>query len=60
MSRPAASRAPSAAAPHFRLIMTADGFGANWNVVLETGSLLVGKRVLVEVEIEALLRDEQD
>jgi polyisoprenoid-binding protein YceI len=37
-----------------------DDFGANWNVVLETGGLLVGKRVLVEVEIEALLRDEQD
>jgi polyisoprenoid-binding protein YceI len=36
-----------------------DDFGANWNVVLETGGLLVGKRVLVEVEIEALLRDEQ-
>jgi polyisoprenoid-binding protein YceI len=37
-----------------------DDFGANWNVVLETGGLLVGKRVLVEVEIEALLRDEQN
>ena len=35
-----------------------DDFGANWNVVLETGGLLVGKRVLVEIEIEALLRDE--
>jgi polyisoprenoid-binding protein YceI len=35
-----------------------DDFGANWNVVLETGGLLVGKRVLVEIEIEALLRNE--
>jgi polyisoprenoid-binding protein YceI len=35
-----------------------DDFGASWNVVLETGGLLVGKRVLVELEIEALLRDE--
>jgi polyisoprenoid-binding protein YceI len=34
--------------------------GATWNVVLETGGLLVGKRVLVEVEIEAHLRDEQN
>jgi polyisoprenoid-binding protein YceI len=33
-----------------------DDFGANWNVVLETGGLLVGKRVQVELEIEALLR----
>jgi polyisoprenoid-binding protein YceI len=37
-----------------------DDFGANWNVVLETGGLLVGKRVLIEIEVEALLRDEQD
>jgi polyisoprenoid-binding protein YceI len=37
-----------------------DDFGANWNVVLETGGLLVGRRVLVEVEIEALLRNEPD
>jgi polyisoprenoid-binding protein YceI len=35
-----------------------DDFGASWNVVLETGGLLVGKRVLVEAEIEAVLRNE--
>lgn len=33
-----------------------DDFGATWNVVLETGGLLVGRRVLVELEIEAVLR----
>ncbi|MGH9243447.1 MAG: YceI family protein [Acidimicrobiales bacterium] len=37
-----------------------DDFGANWNVVVETGGLLVGKRVLVEIEIEALLRNERN
>jgi len=37
-----------------------DDFGANWNVVLETGGLLVGKRVQVELEIEALLRGERN
>jgi polyisoprenoid-binding protein YceI len=37
-----------------------DDFGANWNVVLETGGLVVGKRVAIEVEIEALLRAEGD
>lgn len=35
-----------------------DDFGANWNVVLETGSLLVGKTVQVELEIEAILDNE--
>jgi polyisoprenoid-binding protein YceI len=34
-----------------------DDFGANWNVVLETGGVLVGKRVQVELEIEALLAE---
>jgi polyisoprenoid-binding protein YceI len=33
-----------------------DDFGANWNVVLETGGLLIGKRVQIEIEIEAVLR----
>ena len=33
-----------------------DDFGANWNMVLETGGLLVGKRVQIELEIEAVLR----
>jgi polyisoprenoid-binding protein YceI len=37
-----------------------DDFDANWNVVLETGGLLVGKRVQVELEIEAVLRNEQE
>ena len=36
-----------------------DDFGANWNVVLETGGLLLGKRVQVELEIEAVLRSER-
>lgn len=30
-------------------------FGVSWNAVLEGGGLLVGKRVLIELEIEALL-----
>jgi polyisoprenoid-binding protein YceI len=33
-----------------------DDFGASWNVVLETGGLLVGKTVQVELEIEAVLQ----
>jgi polyisoprenoid-binding protein YceI len=33
-----------------------DDFGANWNMVLETGGLLIGKRVHIELEIEAVLR----
>jgi polyisoprenoid-binding protein YceI len=33
-----------------------DDFGANGNVVLETGGLLVGRRVQIELEIEAVLR----
>ena len=32
-----------------------DDFGANWNVVLETGGLLLGKTVQIELEIEAIL-----
>ena len=35
-----------------------DDFGANWNVVLETGGLLVGKRVQIEIEIEAVRRSQ--
>jgi polyisoprenoid-binding protein YceI len=35
-----------------------DEFGANWNVVVETGRLLVGKRVRIELEVEAVLRSE--
>jgi polyisoprenoid-binding protein YceI len=38
-----------------RTAVDRDDFGASWNMVLETG-LLVGKRVLVGVEIEAVLR----
>jgi polyisoprenoid-binding protein YceI len=33
-----------------------DDFGANWNVVLETGGVLIGKKVQIELEIEAVLR----
>jgi polyisoprenoid-binding protein YceI len=33
-----------------------DDFGANWNVVLETGGMLLGKQVRVELEVEAVLR----
>lgn len=32
-----------------------DDFGATWNVVLESGGLLVGRKVQIELEIEALL-----
>ncbi len=35
-----------------------DDFGASWNVVLETGGLLVGRKVQIELEIEAILRTE--
>ncbi len=31
-----------------------DDFGASWNVVLDTGGLLVGKKVAIELEIEAV------
>jgi polyisoprenoid-binding protein YceI len=34
-----------------------DDFGASWNVVVETGGLLVGKKVTIELEIEAVLQD---
>jgi len=33
-----------------------DDFGANWNIVLESGGLMIGKRVQIELEIEAVLR----
>jgi polyisoprenoid-binding protein YceI len=33
-------------------------FGAGWNVVVETGRLLVGKTVRIELEVEAVLRSE--
>jgi hypothetical protein len=33
-----------------------DDYGANWNIVLETGGLLIGKHVQIELEIEAVLR----
>ena len=33
-----------------------DDFGASWNVMLESGGLLVGKKVKVELEIEAVQR----
>jgi polyisoprenoid-binding protein YceI len=33
-----------------------DDFGANWNVVVETGGLLIGKKVQIELEIEAVRR----
>lgn len=35
-----------------------EDFGLSWNVVLETGSLLIGKKVQIEAEIEAILRTE--
>jgi polyisoprenoid-binding protein YceI len=31
-----------------------DDFGVSWNMALETGGLLVGKRVLIELEVQAL------
>jgi hypothetical protein len=34
----------------------ADDIGANWNKVLEGGGILVGKRVQIELELEAVLR----
>jgi polyisoprenoid-binding protein YceI len=33
-----------------------DDFGANWNVVVETGGLLIGKKVQIELDIEAVRR----
>ena len=33
-----------------------DDFGASGNIVLETGGLLIGKRVQIELEVEAVLR----
>ena len=39
-----------------RTAIDRDDFGAGWNAVLETGGLLVGKRVQIELEIEAVLR----
>ena len=29
-------------------------FGANWNVALETGGVLVGRQVQIEIEVQAL------
>jgi polyisoprenoid-binding protein YceI len=31
-----------------------DDFGVSWNMALETGGLLVGKRVQIELEVQAL------
>ena len=31
-----------------------DDFGVNWNMVLETGGVLVGKKVQIELEVQAL------
>jgi polyisoprenoid-binding protein YceI len=31
-----------------------DEFGVNWNMVLETGGVLVGKKVQIELEVQAL------
>jgi len=39
-----------------RTAIERDEFGASWNVVVETGGLLVGKLVQIELEIEAVLR----
>lgn len=33
-------------------------FGASWNLVVETGALVVGKKVKIELEVEAVLRSE--
>jgi polyisoprenoid-binding protein YceI len=33
-------------------------FGANWNLVVETGGVVVGKKVQIELEVEAILRSE--
>ncbi len=35
-----------------------EDFGLGWNVVLETGGLLLGRKVQIELEIEAIHRDE--
>lgn len=35
-------------------------FGLNWNQVLETGGVLVGRRVTIDLEIQALLDDGGD
>lgn len=39
-----------------RAALDRDDFGASGNVALATGALLVGKRVQIEIEIEAILR----
>jgi polyisoprenoid-binding protein YceI len=31
-------------------------FGANWNVAVETGGVVVGRKVRIELEIEAALQ----
>ena len=36
--------------------ITRDDFGASWNVVVESGGLLVGKKVRIELEVEAVLQ----
>jgi polyisoprenoid-binding protein YceI len=36
--------------------ITRDDFGASWNVVVESGGLLVGKKVRIELEVEAILQ----
>jgi len=33
-------------------------FGANWNLVVETGGFVVGRKVRIELEVEAVLRAE--
>jgi polyisoprenoid-binding protein YceI len=34
-----------------------DEFGVNWNMVLETGGVLVGKKVQIELEVQALPKE---
>lgn len=37
-----------------------DDFGVDWNMVLQTGGLVIGKRVHIELEIEAVLHTSHD
>jgi polyisoprenoid-binding protein YceI len=37
-----------------------DRFGVTWNAALETGGVVVGNRVQIEIEIQAVRRDAED
>ena len=40
-----------------RTELNREDFGMTWNQALETGGLLVGKKLAVELEIEAIKQD---